>query len=199
MAIPIFTQLVVGIYLKLHIHEKTIRPYFVVVHGLLGKSYPILGWTQMLFGAIVFTGYCRGDHLGGCATSCYSNTVHFVSRSMSCSLYYGKRIHCLCRPDNDHYACRWTLDAEERTKPGFLWFVCHYVMGMFAFLTLQSFLSRIPCRVSVSFRWIYHVKLPISFQSTHLRNIVEVTGQWKTCNTRTLHPLIEKLFLIWIF
>lgn len=116
MVIPILTQLVVGIYLKLHIHEKTIRPYFVVVHGLLGRSYPILGWTQMLFGAIVFTGYCRGGHLGGCATSFYSDTVYFVSRSMSCSLYYGKRIHCLCRPDNDHYACRRTLDAEERPK-----------------------------------------------------------------------------------
>ena len=64
LVVPILTQLVIGIYLKLHIHEKTIRPYFVVAHGILGKSYPILGWTQMLFGAIVFRGYCIDDHLG---------------------------------------------------------------------------------------------------------------------------------------
>ncbi|KAF9525129.1 hypothetical protein CPB83DRAFT_860057 [Crepidotus variabilis] len=66
MVIPILTQLVVGIYLKLHIHEKSIRPYFVVLHGILGKCYPILAWLQMLFGAVVFRGYCRGGHLGQC-------------------------------------------------------------------------------------------------------------------------------------
>lgn len=62
--IPIIAQLFIGIYLKLHIHEQTIRPYFVIAHGTLGKLYPILGWTQMLFGAITFRGYCRGGHLG---------------------------------------------------------------------------------------------------------------------------------------
>ncbi|KXN84261.1 Protein YTP1 [Leucoagaricus sp. SymC.cos] len=64
--IPIIAQLSIGIYLKLHIHERTIRPYFVTAHGILGKMYPILGWTQMLFGAITFRGYCRGGHLGQC-------------------------------------------------------------------------------------------------------------------------------------
>ncbi|TDL22247.1 hypothetical protein BD410DRAFT_788981 [Rickenella mellea] len=64
--IPILSQLVLGIYLKLHVHEMTIRPYAVRVHGVLGKSYPVLGWTQMLFGAITFRGYCRGGNLGQC-------------------------------------------------------------------------------------------------------------------------------------
>ncbi|KAH8093242.1 hypothetical protein BXZ70DRAFT_949591 [Cristinia sonorae] len=66
MFIPILLQLTIGIYLKLHIHEKTIRPYFVPVHGIIGRAYPILGWVQMLFGAITFRGYCRGDNLGQC-------------------------------------------------------------------------------------------------------------------------------------
>ncbi|PFH48652.1 hypothetical protein AMATHDRAFT_196247 [Amanita thiersii Skay4041] len=66
LIIPILSQLTLGIYLKLHIHEKTIRPYAVMAHGILGKIYPVLGWVQMLFGAIVFGGYCRGDHLGQC-------------------------------------------------------------------------------------------------------------------------------------
>jgi hypothetical protein len=81
-------QFSVGLYLKLHIHEKSIRPYFVVVHGIIGKSWPILGWlqvrssvmltiysqsrlvaafsTQMLFGAITIRGYCGGDHTTQC-------------------------------------------------------------------------------------------------------------------------------------
>ena len=63
---PIAAQLALGVYLKMHIHERTIRPWAVRAHGVLGKAYPVLGWTQMLFGAITFRGYCRGDHLGQC-------------------------------------------------------------------------------------------------------------------------------------
>uniref|UniRef100_A0A8H8CHB8 Protein YTP1 n=1 Tax=Psilocybe cubensis TaxID=181762 RepID=A0A8H8CHB8_PSICU len=64
--IPILAQLIIGVYLKLHIHEKSIRPYIVKLHGFLGKSYPILGWTQMLFGVVTYRGYCRGGALGQC-------------------------------------------------------------------------------------------------------------------------------------
>ncbi|EJC98147.1 uncharacterized protein FOMMEDRAFT_130141 [Fomitiporia mediterranea MF3/22] len=64
--LPIAAQLCLGIYLKLHIHERTIRPWAVRAHGILGKAYPVLGWTQMLFGAITFRGYCRGGNLGQC-------------------------------------------------------------------------------------------------------------------------------------
>ncbi|KAH9926980.1 uncharacterized protein B0H18DRAFT_1004819 [Fomitopsis serialis] len=66
MLIPIALQLALGIYLKLHIHERTLRPYAVVAHGIVGKAYPVIGWTQMLFGAITVRGYCRGGHLGQC-------------------------------------------------------------------------------------------------------------------------------------
>ncbi|KAG7094232.1 hypothetical protein E1B28_007838 [Marasmius oreades] len=66
MFIPISSQLLLGIYLKLHIHEQTLRPYAVKLHGVIGKAYPILGWVQMLFGAITVGGYCRGGHLGQC-------------------------------------------------------------------------------------------------------------------------------------
>ncbi|KAJ7576935.1 hypothetical protein C8J56DRAFT_971983 [Mycena floridula] len=59
-------QLVLGIYLKLHIHENSLRPWAVRLHGVIGKAFPIIAWVQMLFGAIVFRGYCRGDDLGQC-------------------------------------------------------------------------------------------------------------------------------------
>ncbi|KAJ7886002.1 hypothetical protein B0H13DRAFT_2044511 [Mycena leptocephala] len=47
--VPIAAQLVLG-----------------VLHGVVGKAYPVLGWTQMLFGLIAYRGYCRGDDLGQC-------------------------------------------------------------------------------------------------------------------------------------
>jgi len=62
----IAVQLGLGIYLKLHIHERSIRPYAVVLHGIVGRAYPIIGWTQMLFGAIAYMGYCRDGNLGQC-------------------------------------------------------------------------------------------------------------------------------------
>ncbi|KIP03045.1 hypothetical protein PHLGIDRAFT_121934 [Phlebiopsis gigantea 11061_1 CR5-6] len=64
--VPLFLQLALGIYLKLHINEETIRPWAVRLHSVVGKSYPIFGWIQMLFGAIAIGGYCRGDNLGQC-------------------------------------------------------------------------------------------------------------------------------------
>ncbi|THH08908.1 hypothetical protein EW146_g8840 [Bondarzewia mesenterica] len=64
--LPIIAQLALGIYLKLHIHERTLRPWAVRAHGVVGKAYPIFAWVQMLFGAIAFGGYCRGDNLGQC-------------------------------------------------------------------------------------------------------------------------------------
>ncbi|THH10483.1 hypothetical protein EW145_g1299 [Phellinidium pouzarii] len=63
---PIVAQLALGVYLKLHINEKTIRPWAVRAHGIVGKAYPVIGWTQMLFGAVAFRGYCRDDDLGQC-------------------------------------------------------------------------------------------------------------------------------------
>lgn len=43
-------------YLKLHLKlgEKTLRPWLVFVHGVLGKTFPLVGWVQMVsrvFGA----------------------------------------------------------------------------------------------------------------------------------------------------
>jgi hypothetical protein len=64
--VPIAAQLILGVYLKLHIHEKTIRPWAVLLHGIVGKAYPVFGWVQMLFGAMAFRGYCRGEELSQC-------------------------------------------------------------------------------------------------------------------------------------
>jgi hypothetical protein len=59
--LPMAAQLLLGIYLKLHIHPQTLRPWAVCAHGIVGKSYPIFAWTQMLLGAITFRDYCHKD------------------------------------------------------------------------------------------------------------------------------------------
>jgi hypothetical protein len=55
----------------------------VRVHGIIGKSYPILGWVQMLFGAIVFRGYCRDGALGQCLAH-YIMVREVTIRSLLC-------------------------------------------------------------------------------------------------------------------
>jgi hypothetical protein len=64
---PIISQLLLGIYLKLHIHERTsFRHYCVKAHGIVGFTYPIFGWVQILFGFIALQGYCIEDNLSQC-------------------------------------------------------------------------------------------------------------------------------------
>ncbi|KAI3328837.1 hypothetical protein F4824DRAFT_482354 [Ustulina deusta] len=80
-AIPIsamlFAQVLLGIYLKLHIergiHGK-IRRVVKLGHGLVGKALPVFAWTQMLFGGITVLGFCQGDHVGQCL-------AHFIMGS----------------------------------------------------------------------------------------------------------------------
>ncbi|KAJ8587578.1 hypothetical protein M405DRAFT_741616 [Rhizopogon salebrosus TDB-379] len=64
---PILAQLALGIYLKLHVHERTLRPYAVRAHGILGRIWPILGWIQGLFGVITLRGFCGEVGAGQCA------------------------------------------------------------------------------------------------------------------------------------
>ncbi|KAI0531964.1 hypothetical protein GGR58DRAFT_518098 [Xylaria digitata] len=73
----LFAQVILGIYLKLHIergiHGK-IRRVVKLGHGILGKALPVFAWTQMLFGGITALGFCQGDHVGQCL-------AHFIMGS----------------------------------------------------------------------------------------------------------------------
>jgi hypothetical protein len=74
MMLTLISQVVMGIYLKLHmekgIHGK-IRRWVVLAHGVVGKTMPILIWVQFVFGGIAALGFCFGDHTGQCA-------AHFI-------------------------------------------------------------------------------------------------------------------------
>lgn len=78
----------IGIFLKLHIMEKTVRRYVVPMHSVLGKLFPIVGWTrklhsseyhpsrsvmgenadhaEMLMGVATAMNFCRDGELGQC-------------------------------------------------------------------------------------------------------------------------------------
>ncbi|KZF22602.1 hypothetical protein L228DRAFT_229761 [Xylona heveae TC161] len=73
----LLVQVVLGVYLKLHLEKGIhgrVRKYIVLGHGVAGKLLPIVSWVQMLFGGITALGFCRGDHLGQCL-------AHFIMGS----------------------------------------------------------------------------------------------------------------------
>ncbi|GAA6006960.1 hypothetical protein JCM10207_009152 [Rhodosporidiobolus poonsookiae] len=60
-------QTAFGIFLKLHVMEGTlVRRSVVMAHGIIGKLFPLFGWSQMVLGGIAATGFCFGEHLGQC-------------------------------------------------------------------------------------------------------------------------------------
>ncbi|KAI0847151.1 hypothetical protein F5Y00DRAFT_241848 [Daldinia vernicosa] len=77
ISLLLFFQILMGIYLKLHLEKGIngkIRRFVKIGHGIVGKALPVLSWTQMLFGGITALGFCQGDHLGQCL-------AHFIMGS----------------------------------------------------------------------------------------------------------------------
>ncbi|KAK5636052.1 hypothetical protein RRF57_011765 [Xylaria bambusicola] len=73
----LFAQVLIGIYLKLHIERGVfgkIRRVVKFAHGIIGKALPVFAWTQMLFGGITALGFCQGEHVSQCA-------AHFIMGS----------------------------------------------------------------------------------------------------------------------
>lgn len=77
LMLMLFAQIVMGVYLRLHlekgIHGK-IRRVVVIGHGVVGKALPVVSWVQFLFGGITALGFCRADHTGQCL-------AHFIMGS----------------------------------------------------------------------------------------------------------------------
>ncbi|CAN8095242.1 unnamed protein product [Discula destructiva] len=72
-----FAQVIVGVYLRLHLekgYQRRVRPVIRIMHGIAGKAFPVIVWTQMLFGGITALGFCQGEHLGQCL-------AHFIMGS----------------------------------------------------------------------------------------------------------------------
>ena len=64
-------QTFLGLYLKAHINlgkyeKRWVRPLFLGAHGVLGRTFPLVGWVQCVFGVITLRSWCFGGHLGQC-------------------------------------------------------------------------------------------------------------------------------------
>jgi len=73
----LMAQVVMGIYLKLHLEKGIngkIRRIIVKTHGVVGKALPVVTWVQFIFGGITALGFCRADHTGQCL-------AHFIMGS----------------------------------------------------------------------------------------------------------------------
>ncbi|EIM86922.1 uncharacterized protein STEHIDRAFT_57552 [Stereum hirsutum FP-91666 SS1] len=145
---PIAAQFFLGVYLKLHIHERTLRPWAVRAHGVLGKAWPIMGWVQMLFGAIAFRGYCRGGHLGQCLAH-YIMGGGFISYGiiMAIMLLVGEMwvrrsgrspewwdswviLLWVLNTFTEHRGLVWSVKDMQHTILGILWW-CGGILGVF--------------------------------------------------------------------
>jgi len=169
MFIPILLQLTLGIYLKLHIHEKSVRPYAVIAHGVVGKAYPILGWVQMLFGAITFRGYCRGGNLGQCLAHyimgsgfiAYGTIMAilllvgeaWVRRSGRSPEWWDSWIITLWGIVNtftEHRGSHWSVKDMQHTVLGVLW----WAGGMFGiFLSRNNQRTVVPSLIIILTGW----------------------------------------------
>lgn len=65
----LFLQGSLGTYLKLHLKwngEARVRPIVLFLRGLVGKTFAVLGWLQMLLGVITLRSWCMGGATGQC-------------------------------------------------------------------------------------------------------------------------------------
>lgn len=164
-------QLGLGIYLKLHIHERSIRPYIVVLHGIIGKAFPVIGWTQMLFGAIAYMGYCRGGHLGQCLAH-YIMGSGFIAYAVLMSIlllvgegwvrrkgkspeFYDSLVIMLWGIVNtftEHRGSTWSVKDMQHTVLGVLW----WTGGMLGlFLSRNGQRNVIPAVIIVITGWAF--------------------------------------------
>ncbi|KIM68221.1 hypothetical protein SCLCIDRAFT_106492 [Scleroderma citrinum Foug A] len=138
--LPMLAQLVLGIYLKLHIHQETLRPYAVRMHGILGRTWPILGWVQGLFGVIVIRDLCGPNGAGQCAAH-YIMGSAFIGYGIIFSLLFtlgenwmrrsGKSpewwdswvimIWGIVNTFTEHWGDVWSMKDMQHTMLGVLW------------------------------------------------------------------------------
>lgn len=70
-------QIILGVYLKLHLEkgfQARLRPFAIILHGIVGKVMPVISWVQFVFGGLTVLGFCQGEHLGQCL-------AHFIMGS----------------------------------------------------------------------------------------------------------------------
>ncbi|WWC89779.1 uncharacterized protein L201_004705 [Kwoniella dendrophila CBS 6074] len=165
----LLTQVGLGIFLKLHISEKKIRPWIIPFHSVIGKVFPILGWTQMLFGVVTALGYCRGGDLGQCAAH-YIMGSAFIGYAaiMVIMLQVGHKwlertgrsqemldssvimVWGIINTFTEHHGGPWTHKDMQHTMMGVLW----WAGGMLGiFLSRNGKRSFVPAVIIIMTGW----------------------------------------------
>ncbi|WFD31074.1 hypothetical protein MSPP1_002105 [Malassezia sp. CBS 17886] len=143
MFVALVVQGSCGIYLKLHLSwraEKWIRPTLVRVHGFLGCVFPVIGWTQMVFGIATLQSWCRGGHLGQCLAhyimgSAFTAYAIILLIMMKCAVEWLRRTGCsqemldsvailvwgIVNTFTEHHGGPWTHKDLQHTLMGVLW------------------------------------------------------------------------------
>lgn len=137
-------QVVLGLYLKGHWEKgingkirKFIRPF----HSVIGKTMPVLSWTQMIFGGITALGFCQGDHTGQCAAHfimggafiAYGIVLTIIllvgqhwtqNRGRSQEFYDSTAIAvwgCVNTFTEHHWGTEWVKNDWQHTTMGIIW------------------------------------------------------------------------------
>lgn len=116
-----------GVFLKLHIMEKTVRRAIVPIHSVIGKAFPLLGWTRT--SRSVSFSPLPSLPVHSLTRSLYRNVLNNRNavwrrnsprilprrspRTMRCALYHGQRIYRVCRHTCYYAQCRRRLVEEK--------------------------------------------------------------------------------------
>ena len=141
--VALLTQLACGVYLKLHLtwsRERTVRPIVLGVHGVLGRAFPVLGWTQMVFGIATLQSWCNGGHLGQCLAhyimgSAFAAYSVILLIMMKCAVEWLRRrgwaqeyldswvilLWGIVNTFTEHHGGPWTHKDLQHTLMGVLW------------------------------------------------------------------------------
>ncbi|RXK36232.1 membrane protein [Tremella mesenterica] len=165
----VLVQAGLGIFLKLHVLEKNVRKWVIPVHSVIGKAFPILGWTQMLFGVATALGYCRGGDLGQCLAH-YIMGSAFIAYAVILVImlnlggHWLERIGCsqemldsstimvwgIVNTFTEHHGGAWSHKDMQHTMLGVLW----WTGGMLGvFLSRKGKRSFVPAIIIIMTGW----------------------------------------------
>ncbi|WFC99058.1 hypothetical protein MYAM1_001794 [Malassezia yamatoensis] len=143
LLLVLIIQTFCGIYLKLHLQwkpEKVLRPIILRAHGIFGRMFPILGWTQMVFGIATLQSWCRGGHLGQCLAhyimgSAFAGYSVILLIMLKCAVEWLRRKNVseeyldswvillwgIVNTFTEHHGGPWTHKDLQHTLMGVLW------------------------------------------------------------------------------
>ena len=139
----LLAQAACGVYLRLHLawsRERHVRPVVLVIHGVLGRAFPVVGWAQMVFGIATLQSWCEGGHLNQCLAhyimgSAFTAYSVILLIMMKCAVEWLRRRGCaqeyldswvifiwgMINTFTEHQGGPWTHKDLQHTLMGVVW------------------------------------------------------------------------------